>query len=220
VEPPGSRKAARHRQRSVWGSAVLRDASSSRIRPATGAGLAEAAATTKTQAEPTVNVNGEEEEEEEDDEEEDDEEEEEEFLAAAAEDVLAARAAGRGSGHKGGGSSHGAPSTIGLGLSAAAPGGASILGKSGGASILGKSGGVSTHALSAAMRRAIDEGRSTRHGRARCTVVPCACMRMLSCGPDGGCDGGATDGSLSPASSTCDGMACHVVGSREPAHAP
>jgi hypothetical protein len=209
VEPPGSRKAARHRQRSVRGSAVLRDASSSRIRPATGAGLAEAAATTKTQAEPTVNVNGEEDEEEEDDEEEDedeDDDEEEEFLAAAAEDVLAARAAGRGSGHKGGGSSHGAPSTIGLGLSAAAPVGSSILGKSGGAS---------THALSAAMRRAIDEGRSTRHGRARCTVVPCACMRMLSCGPDGGCDGGATDGSLSPASSTCDGMAC-----QEPAHAP
>ena len=66
VEPPGSRKAARHRQRNVWGSAVLRDASSSRMRPATGAGLAEAAATTKTQAEPTVNVNGEEEEEEDD----------------------------------------------------------------------------------------------------------------------------------------------------------
>ena len=173
--------------------------------------MAEAAATTKTQAEPTVNVNGEEDEEEEDDEEEDDEEEEE-FLAAAAEEGSAARAAGRGSGHKGGGSSHGAPSTIGLGLSAAAPGGSS--------SILGKSGGVSTHALSAAMRRAIDEGRITRHGRARCTVVPCACMRMPSCGPDGGCEGGATDGSLSPASSTCDGTACHEDGSREPAHAP
>ena len=185
--------------------------------------MAEAAATTKTQAEPTVNVNGEEDEEEEEEEEEDeDEEEEEEFLAAAAEEGSAQplgsapRAAGHGSGHKGGGSSHGAPSTIDLGLAAAGkPGRSSILGKPGRSSILGMPGGASTHALSAAMRRAIDEGRSTRHGRARCTVVPCACMRMLSCGPDGGCDGGATDGSLSPASSTCDGMACH-----EPAHAP
>ena len=189
--------------------------------------MAEAAATTKTQAEPTVNVNGEEDEEEEEEEEDEDEEEEEEFLAAAAEEGSAQplgsapRAAGHGSGHKGGGSSHGAPSTIDLGLAAAGkPGRSSILGKPGRSSILGMPGGASTHALSAAMRRAIDEGRSTRHGRARCTVVPCACMRMPSCGPDGGCEGGATDGSLSPASSTCDGTACHEDGSREPAHAP